>query len=247
MKTLLPSIGVLIAMIAFCGGTAQAVVVVDYLAGPAGATTLSANLATTAVITQSNFGNTYGWGTGDATQVQVLNNLTLATPATPAEAQMVLKEYMSPGPSSPPYEPYTPYTVTLTLDTTGAYVGGHTITSVDTYAFRGTAEPGRNAQTYILAYSVVGSAAFTDLTSVSAPADMTTGTQVHVTDSLGSIATGVDALRFTISGAAGSTVTGTAYSEFAIYGAPVPEPASVMLLGAFGAFFALQRARRKTA
>jgi hypothetical protein len=124
------------------------------------------------------------------------------------------------------------WTSTFDLSLGGAPLG-YDITSVQT--FSGWPDR-RSAQRYDLLVSLVGDASFTSLGvfSVVASSDTTNSTRIALTDTTGTISSGVDAIRFHF-------LTGTAligapaellYRELDVYGAPtkaVPEPCGLAL------------------
>ncbi len=105
-------------------------------------------------------------------------------------------------------------------------------------------------QRYEILVSTVGSAAFTLLATVNfQPASGTSGsvqggaTKINVTDSLGVLATGIDAIRFNILDSSGATAGGTVFREIDVFGiSTVPEPSSA-LLGGLGLLAILRRRR----
>jgi hypothetical protein len=131
-------------------------------------------------------------------------------------------------------------TMTLTFDlNTSVNTLGYNISSIATYAgWFGT----RANQSYIVEFSLVGSASYNTLDTVNylpiPNADgATNSTRVVISDSLfGSIASGVDSLRFTINTPGPGINSDTAYREFDIIGTAtvVPEPTTYAMLGLAG-------------
>jgi hypothetical protein len=123
---------------------------------------------------------------------------------------------------------------------------GYTLTQLDTFVSWDT---GRDGQEYTVAYSTVA-APNTFLTLATVPqfeppvgtpfAD--SHTRIRLTDSTGVLATNVASIRYTFTN---FEANGTAYREIDAIGTPVPEPASLSLVGIAG--LALLSRRRKAA
>jgi len=125
--------------------------------------------------------------------------------------------------------------VTYTLDISTNTLG-YDITNITTYA----QWTSRSNQGYTVSVSLVGSADFTTLATVSEEFPGGPFTQVIVTDDSGVLATGVDAIRFE---AADLGLNWNGYREFDVSGAAtIPEP-SVALVSGLGCLLLLRRRR----
>ena len=131
----------------------------------------------------------------------------------------------------------SPYTTTFDLDVSmNAY--GYDITEFR--LFSGWID-GRASQQYTIAYSLVGSASFNDLTSVTSL--QTGGSLLTRTygDTAAPLILGVDAVRFTFVYPNNESIKATVYREIDVIGtAAVPEP-SAALLGGLGLLALLRR------
>jgi hypothetical protein len=132
-------------------------------------------------------------------------------------------------------------TITYTLDTSLNTLG-YVITSIETYA--GWADLNRGSQSYTVSLSLVGSATFTDLVTVSLVTDSLSQQKVSIMeDATGILATGVDAIRFTLPI---QQFSGVGYKELDVTGyAVVPEPSTVMLVGLGLSALSLRRKRSR--
>ena len=123
--------------------------------------------------------------------------------------------------------------------------GGYNITGIDTYG--GWNDSGRDQQLYTVAYSTVANpGTFTDITSVNFnPPDTSnpSASRVQITDTTGTLATGVAAIRFTFDQPAAPENGYTGYTELDVFGTPVPEP-TALGLAALGGAGLLARRRR---
>ena len=123
---------------------------------------------------------------------------------------------------------------------------GYRITGIDTYG--GWNDNGRDQQLYTVAYSTTAApATFTDLTSVNfnpAAGGDPSATRVQITDTTGTLATNVAALRFTFDQPSSPENGYTGYTEIDVFGTAVPEPAAVCVLVAAGVGV-LGRGRRR--
>ncbi len=124
-----------------------------------------------------------------------------------------------------------PWSVTFTLDVSTNTLG-YDITRIATYT--GWNSSGNIDQDYELFVSLVGDGSFNSLGSfafdatIDAPASEAS-TRIILTDDVGNIGTGVDALRFDFPNLA-SNLTGV-YREIDVFGsATIPEPASLALM-----------------
>ncbi|MEX0776930.1 MAG: PEP-CTERM sorting domain-containing protein [Phycisphaeraceae bacterium] len=126
---------------------------------------------------------------------------------------------------------------------TSTNIAGYDITSIVTYTALSAGV--RVGQSYDLEYSVVGSAAFLALTSVSVADGTGQEVRVTISDTLAlPLATGVDALRFTFHDVA--PFNEQVYREFDVVGSAsvIPEPASLGLLAIGVGTMFLGRRRR---
>ncbi len=130
-------------------------------------------------------------------------------------------------------------TITYTLDTSLNTLG-YTITSINTYA--GWANFPRGSQAYTVSYSLVGSATFTDLATITLNFDGFTQERYSITeDTTGILATGVDEIRFTLPA---QQFDGVGYKELDVFGtAVVPEPSTLILFGLGLTSLSLRRKR----
>lgn len=126
---------------------------------------------------------------------------------------------------------------TFHFDLTGS-PGGYDIGSIVSLA----AFPGRSKQVFDVEYSLVGNAAFTPLASVLATLpNNTEGGEVEVT--IGNLAiSGVDDLRFTFHDSTNGDVV---YREIDVFGSPIPEPSSAVLVATGILGIGLRRIRSK--
>ena len=130
-------------------------------------------------------------------------------------------------------------TMTYNLDTSVNTLG-YIINSIDTYA--GWADFNRGSQAYTVSFSLVGSAAFSDVATVSINADGFTQERWSITeDTTGILGYGVDAIRFTLPT---QQFSGVGYKELDVFGIAVPEPSSTALLGLGGVALMLRRRRK---
>lgn len=118
-------------------------------------------------------------------------------------------------------------TITYALDLSVNTLG-YVITSIETYA--GWADINRGSQAYTVSLSLVGSATFTDLATVSLVTDFLTQQRVTLSENnTGILATGVDEIRFTFPT---QQFSGVGYKELDVAGyAVVPEPATLLMVG----------------
>ena len=135
--------------------------------------------------------------------------------------------------------------VTITLDTT-ANTLGYDISSISTYSAYLVAR--RRVQNYDIAIALVGTpTTFTSLYSVSQSGSGNEyfGYRITTTQDAGDglLATGVSALRFTVHGGGDDVAV---YRELDVFGSatPVPEPATLALLGLGGLGMLLSRKRK---
>lgn len=132
--------------------------------------------------------------------------------------------------------------VTYTLDL-AASPQGYNITGIDSYA--GWNDSGRDQQFYTAAYSTVADpGTFIPITTVNynpAAGGDPVANRVSITDTTGTLATNVAAVRFDFDPGTENGYSG--YTEFDVFGAPVPEPTALGLLG-LGATGLLARRRR---
>ena len=128
--------------------------------------------------------------------------------------------------------------LTYALDTVTNPLG-YDISSIDTYTMYGDA--GRTQQIHDVAVSFVGApSTFISLASISF--DVAGDSQyrrVTLTDDAGPLASGVAEIRFTFYYSSG-VWNENCYKELDAFGSPVPEPATMMLLG-FGALALLRK------
>ncbi len=135
--------------------------------------------------------------------------------------------------------------VTYTLNTASAPLG-YDISSIAVYG--GWNDNGRDQQLYTVAYSVIGSSDFIDLTSVNFNPTIDGGQQsatlTTISDNSGPfVASGVDAIRFTFNNPAPENGY-TGYAELDVFGvATVPEPGVFASLCAAGAVLLMSRRR----
>jgi hypothetical protein len=120
----------------------------------------------------------------------------------------------------------------------GASPQGYNLTGIDTYG--GWNDQGRDQQLYTVAYSTVADpGTFIDITSVNfnptAGGDPS-ASQVSITDTTGTLASNVGAVRFTFNQPAEPENGYTGYVELDVFGTPVPEPTvlGVLAVGALG-------------
>ena len=154
-----------------------------------------------------------------------------------------------------------PNNATLQFNLDGAF----NLTTIRTYA---SWDQGRDGQRYVVKYATASApSTFTTLGSISAfeitsfptredyddngdpiqvPITDTSSTMVRLTSSSGTLAENVVALQFVFDGYENG---GTAFREFQVLGASVPEPSTSGLLGigALGVAFATRRRKSKSA
>jgi hypothetical protein len=153
-----------------------------------------------------------------------------------------------------------PNNATLQFNLDGAF----NLTTIRTYA---SLDQGRDGQRYVVKYATASApSTFTTLHSLSAfentsfpteeqwdengpiqvPITDTSSTMVRLTSSSGTLAENVVALQFVFDGYENG---GTAFREFQVLGASVPEPSTSGLLGigALGVAFATRRRKSKSA
>ena len=148
-----------------------------------------------------------------------------------------------------------PATATFDLNI-AVHTLGYDITSMQSFMGWSTVSMAQGNQTYTVAVSAVGSAAYTDIATVAyTPFADVSGTDydshVLITDSTGTLATGVDSIRFTFLDPllsvtpGGGGFPGTLVRELDVFGtaATVPEP-SAMMLGLLSPALLLGRRRR---
>ena len=126
------------------------------------------------------------------------------------------------------------FTVQYDLSLTGAEFG-YDLTSIET--FTGWCDD-RVGQKYWVEVSVVGSDEFTTLASVNQPYDaqVNTAMRIALTDSTGTLASGVDSIRFNFQQTGESPpADGSVWREVDVVGtAAIPEPAVATLIGLVG-------------
>lgn len=132
-------------------------------------------------------------------------------------------------------------TITYALDLSVNTLG-YVITSIETYA--GWADINRGSQAYTVSLSLVGSATFTDLATVSLVTDFLTQQRVTLSENnTGILATGVDEIRFTFPT---QQFSGVGYKELDVAGyAVVPEPATLLMVGLGLGALSLRRKQAK--
>lgn len=121
---------------------------------------------------------------------------------------------------------------------------GYDITEIQSIA--GWTNGGLLNQKYDVSVLFVGDIDFTDLTTVDYEPG-TTGeggsTKVNVTDSTGTLASGIEAIRFDFLTTVAASDVGSVYNEIDVFGSStVPEPTSLALLG-LGGMMMLRRRR----
>ncbi len=131
---------------------------------------------------------------------------------------------------------FLPNTQTIVFNTT-VNTAGYNITGITTYAGHSENGSALANQKYTLEYRQVGSASFTSLGLVSntpfdnANTDLAAATRIAITDSTGTIVSGVDAIRITYLSHGftngNTSVDGTLYKEVDVFGtaATIPPPA----------------------
>lgn len=130
---------------------------------------------------------------------------------------------------------------------------GYRITQVDTFTSFGADTSSRRAsQKYDLQVSLVGNASFSTIASVDFANALEGGLPVQearmtITDSLGTIATGVDAVRFVFADPRANLDDSAIWRELDVQGeaVAVPEPSSLSMLAfAFATLFLFVRKQR---
>jgi lysophospholipase L1-like esterase len=135
---------------------------------------------------------------------------------------------------------FLPNTQTIVFNTT-VNTAGYNIAGITTYAGHSENGSALANQKYNLEYRQVGSANFTSLGLVShtpydnANTDLAAATRIAITDSTGTIATGVDAIRITYLSHGftngNPSVDGTLYKEVDVFGTAATVPAPALELG----------------
>lgn len=143
--------------------------------------------------------------------------------------------------------PQLPATITFNLDTSVNTLGYY-ITDINTFAGWGGSDATQVNQQYQVLVSSVGSASFAPLTSVNYTpfaSGTVASTVVSLTDSTGTLATGIDAIQFQF--ANNPIGAGTVYQEIDVIGAAVPEPGtiSLMSISTIGLFLTRRIRRRR--
>lgn len=128
--------------------------------------------------------------------------------------------------------PQLPATITFTLDTSVNTLG-YDIDMINSYAGWGGSDATQVNQAYEVLVSTVGSAGFTTVANLNYSPFIGGGaasTFVSLTDSTGTIAAGVDEVRFVF--ANNPMGAGTLYQEIDVFGtAAIPEPSSIAMIG----------------
>lgn len=119
---------------------------------------------------------------------------------------------------------------------------GYNLTEIDTIASWPAA---RASQAYTVSVRQVGNVTFTPVTVIDFLVNPDQSSKIVITDTGGTLAANVDAIRFDFTVASGAAPSPeTVYRELDVFGTLVPEPSSLSLLALGGAALLLRRLRK---